>query len=69
MKEEKSKKPASDPFEEVEIMPLKDFRITHNKYDITIKEGESVLVPQIFLQTLVTEKVIKKHPKHPKQGN
>lgn len=52
-----------DKYEEVEIKPKKDFRITHNQFDIVIKEGVSVPVPRIFLQNLVTEKVIDKLPK------
>ena len=62
--EKPEEKPAKklDMLEEVEIMPLSDFRITHNEYDIIIKEGVSVPIPRLFLQNMVTEKVIDKIP-------
>lgn len=41
------------------IMPLKDFHIVYNKYDIVIKEGVEIAVPDIFLVNLKTEKIIK----------
>lgn len=36
----------------------KDFRITQNEYDIIIKKGEEISVPDKFLQNLKTEGVI-----------
>ena len=57
-------KTLKDLLKGVEIKnPLKDFRITHNQFDIVIKKGEPVTVPSKFLQNLVTEKVIDKLPK------
>ncbi len=43
-----------------EVLPLKDFRICFNEHDIKIKKGEKIRVPNMFLENLVTEKVIKK---------
>ena len=46
---------------EVEVKPLKDWHICHPpKYDIYLKEGETVTVPELFIQNLVTEGVIPK---------
>jgi hypothetical protein len=40
--------------------PLKDFRIFQPpNYDIIIKKGEPVSVPEIFKQNLITEKIIR----------
>lgn len=50
-------------YDEVEIMPNRDFRITHNQYDIIIEKGVPVTIPRLFLQNMVTEKVIEKIPK------
>jgi hypothetical protein len=47
---------------EIEIMPLRDFQITHNQYHIVIKEGVPVAIPRIFLKNMVTEKIINKIP-------
>ena len=58
-----STKKVKDLLNLVEIDPLKDFRITHNEYDIVIKEGETASIPQKFLQNMLTEGVIKKLPK------
>ena len=52
-----------DLLQMVEIKPLKDHKITHNQWDIELKEGVSVPVPRIFLQNMVTEGVIKEIPK------
>ena len=40
------------------VKPLKDFRIKFNQYDIVLKKGEEIEVPEIFLANLKTEKVI-----------
>ena len=42
-----------------EIEPLKDFHIVQNKFDIKIFKGVKIDVPNVFLQNLITEKVIK----------
>ena len=55
-------KSLKDILKVVEIIPEKDFHITHNKWDIVLKEGEPVPIPQMFLQNMVTEGVIKKIP-------
>jgi len=55
MDKKESKLPAS-----TEIMPLKDFHIVHNKYDIKIVKGVKLMVPNLFIQNLITEKVILK---------
>ena len=57
MKEKK--KTAKDLLGLVDIIPLKDFQITQNKYDIEIKTGVSGAIPQKFLQNMVAEGVIK----------
>lgn len=62
MKEEK-KVSLKDLLKEKEVTPLKDFRITQNNFDMQLKKGEAVTVPQKFLQNLVTEGVIDKLPK------
>lgn len=64
-KEEKKepKKTLGDLLKSVEITPLRDFRITHNEFDIVLKEGELVTIPQKFHQNLVAEKVIDKLPR------
>ena len=41
------------------VKPLKDFVIKHNAYYFELKKGESIEVPEIFIQNLKTEKVIK----------
>ena len=41
------------------IIPLKDWRIVFNQYDIKLVEGEEAEVPKQFLETLRTEQVIK----------
>lgn len=40
------------------IKPLKDFRIKFNEFDIEIKKGVEVKVPEMFLSNLKIEKVI-----------
>lgn len=57
------KKEETTKVEEVKIVPLKNFTITHNDYHIELKEGVSVPVPRLFLQNMVTEGVIKELPK------
>jgi hypothetical protein len=50
---------------EVEIMPLRDFPqgIHHNEVHIdNIKKGKPVTIPRLFLQNMVTEKVINEIP-------
>jgi len=41
------------------INPLRDFTIVCNEHRIEIKKGEKIEVPQVFLDNLKTEKVIK----------
>ena len=41
------------------IIPLKDWRIVFNSYDIQLIEGEEAEVPKMFLGNLRTEQVIK----------
>lgn len=41
------------------IIPLKDWRIVFNAFDIKLVEGEEAEVPKQFLETLRTEQVIK----------
>lgn len=43
-----------------EIMPLKDFHIVHNQYNLKIVKGKKCMLPNMFLKNMVTEKVIKK---------
>ena len=67
-KEEKkeSKKTLGDLLKAVEIIPLRDFPsgIHQNEIHIdNIKEGVPVIIPQKFLQNMVTEKVIDKIPR------
>jgi len=59
MKEVKKEKAAKLP-SSTEIMPLKDHHIVHNEHNIKIVKGEKCRVPDMFLQNLKTEKVIKK---------
>ena len=42
----------------IRVLPLKDWRIKFNEYDIVLKEGEEVEVPAMFEANLKTEKVI-----------
>ena len=53
-KEEKKK-----PKKEKKLIALKDFVVCHNEHYYEIKEGEEVKVPEMFLENLKTEKVIK----------
>lgn len=62
-KTDDSKKVLMDHLKGVEIMPLKNHEIHHNKYDIIIEEGVPVAIPRIFLPNMVTEGVIKEIPK------
>ena len=41
------------------VTPLKDWHIVFNEYDIHLKEGVEIEVPEMFLAGLKTEKVIK----------
>ena len=43
-----------------EIVPLKYFHIVHNKHSIKLVKGEKCMLPKMFMQNMVTEKVIKK---------
>jgi len=56
-KEEKkvSKKTKKDL---VEIEPLKDFEFCFGKETFKLKKGEKILMKQMFLENLKTEKVI-----------
>ena len=40
------------------IIPLKDWHIKQNEYDIILKEGIEIEVPDLFLAPLKSEKVI-----------
>jgi hypothetical protein len=58
----KTKKKLGDILGAVEVTPKKDHEIHFNDYHIYLKEGVSSPVPQMFLQNLVTSKVIDKLP-------
>jgi hypothetical protein len=60
---EPKKKTVGDLLGTVEITPKKDHEIHFNEHHIYLKEGKPAPVPQIFLQNLVTSKVIDKLPK------
>lgn len=62
-----SDKTLKDLLKGVEIDPLKNHEIHHNQHHIIIEKGVKVTVPEKFLQTLVTEKVINKIPTKKKE--
>lgn len=50
------------------LIALKDFKIVHNEHCIEIKEGDDLSrVPEMFLQNLRTEGVLKSAPKQAKE--
>jgi hypothetical protein len=42
------------------VVPLKDFRITQNDFDLKLFKGLEVDVPEVYRANLITEGVIKK---------
>jgi len=44
----------------VEVKPLKDWHIVQNECDIKLVKDEVIEVPRKFIETLLTENVIKK---------
>ena len=42
------------------VIPLKDWHIVQNNYNIRLIKDEPITVPEIFYETLITEKVIKR---------
>ena len=50
--------------DKVTVKPLKDWHIIQNEYDIKLKEGEEIEIPTRFIETLLTENVIKKEVTH-----
>ena len=62
MKEEKKTDEVKTPKKEKsssKVKALKDFKFSFNGKVYDLKEGEDVEVPEMFLQNLKTEKVIK----------
>lgn len=62
MKTKKEGKQLKDILKMVEITPLKDFHISHNQWNIELKEGVSVAIPHKFIPNMVTEGIIEKLP-------
>jgi hypothetical protein len=59
MSNKKDQKTVADILGAAVIMPEKDFEICFPpRYHIIITKGVEVTIPQMFLQNLVTEKVI-----------
>jgi hypothetical protein len=56
-KEKESKRSASD--EKAQLIAKKDFRISHNGFELSIKAGDDISnVPVVYHQNLKTEGVI-----------
>lgn len=57
--DEEKPKEVKKPSGKTLIKPLKDWHIVFNEYDIYLKEGEEIEIPDMFLAPLKTDKVIK----------